>query len=346
MGLYFYFFHPDEYNRMYNCSFYSVEDLPIERRRHVIYAIIVLALFVIYEVKQLKSTWPKILYLPCIYAMFNKHVRQSFCYKLMIEMALYDMITLPLTALLPGIFSFNGWMFCSHPTITYMGGTIIFPMWIGYSLCSLILSINRCLSMSRYKVIFEGPTREMFWVLLPPFVTFVVLMFGQSITYNSMLGAWFFNPHLGYYEDLNGSYPSDIQFYNNITFCVVLPVVYVLFFLNNYALSRKRVSGMSGKEYRLFIQTLIINFTIAGAAAGYMLMQYLSLPEYFIAFSHVGWIIVEGAPPVIYLTMNETIRKIVFGRKRTHTQQRSSSVQNINSSTVPHSKINDSSVVH
>ncbi|KAI6239897.1 hypothetical protein M3Y99_00522100 [Aphelenchoides fujianensis] len=278
--------------------------------------------------------------------MLNKHVRQSFCYKLMIEMAIYDMITLPLTALLPGIFSMQGWMFCSHPTISYMGGTIIFPLWIGYSLCSLILSINRCLSLSRYKVLFEGPTRELFWILLPPAVSIVVALFGQSITYNSILGAWFFNPHLGYFEDTVGAYPSDLQFYNNIAFCIILPVVYVLFFLNNYALSRKRVSGMSGKEYRLFIQTLIINFTIAGAAAGYMLMQYLSLPEYFIAFSHVAWIIVEGAPPVVYLTMNETIRKIIFGRKRTHTQQRSSSVQNLNSSTVPHSKITDSQIIH
>ncbi|KAI6234275.1 hypothetical protein M3Y99_00823800 [Aphelenchoides fujianensis] len=291
MGLYFYFFHPVEYTKMYNCTFYSVEDVPLERRQHIIYAIIVLALFVIYE----------ILYLPCMYAMLNKHVRQSFCYKLMIEMAIYDMITLPLTALLPGIFSMQGWMFCSHPTISYMGGTIIFPLWIGYSLCSLILSINRCLSLSRYKVLFEGPTRELFWILLPPAVSLVVAMFGQSITYNSILGAWFFNPHLGYFEDTVGA---------------------------------------------LFIQTLIINFTIAGAAAGYMLMQYLSLPEYFIAFSHVAWIIVEGAPPVVYLTMNETIRKIIFGRKRTHTQQRSSSVQNLNSSTVPHSKITDSQIIH
>ncbi|KAI6234299.1 hypothetical protein M3Y99_00811000 [Aphelenchoides fujianensis] len=245
--------------------------------------------------------------------MLKKKLRQSFCYKLMIEMAVYDMATLPLTAFFPAIFSYNGWMFCSHPTISYMGGTIIFPLWIGYSLCSLILSINRCLALSKYKVIFQGRLRQAIWLGIPPCTTVFVAIFGQSITYNSVLGAWFFNPHLGYFADTNGTYPSDLQFYNNTAFCILLPMVYVWFFINHFGLSKQRMGGMPAKEYRLFIQTLVINFTIAGAAAGYMGMQYMNLPEYFIAFSHVGWIIVEGAPPIVYLTMNESIKKVVFG---------------------------------
>ncbi|KAI6175013.1 hypothetical protein M3Y97_00984800 [Aphelenchoides bicaudatus] len=43
-------------------------------------------------------------------------------------------------------------------------------------------------------------------------------------------------------------------------------------------------------------------------------MQYLNLPEQIICFSHVSWIIIEGAPPIVLLTMNETVRKIVFNR--------------------------------
>ncbi|KAI6209142.1 hypothetical protein M3Y96_00189800 [Aphelenchoides besseyi] len=306
MGLYLFFFQPDEYNLRYNCSFYNVADLPLERRQHPIFSIIVLSLGVIYE----------LIYVPCLYAMFKKKLRQNFCYKLMIEMSLYDMFTLPLTAFFPALFSYKGWMFCSHPTVSYIGGTIIFPLWIGYSLCSLILSINRCLALSSYKWIFHGRVRQCIWLGIPPTTTVLVAIFGQSITYNSVLGAWFFNPHLGYYEDTDGMYPSTLQFYNNIAFCMILPIVYILFFINNYALSKQRMGGISAKEYRLFIQTLVINFTIAAAAGGYMGMQYMNLPECFIAFSHVAWIIVEGAPPVTCLLMNETIRKIVFYRKQ------------------------------
>lgn len=50
MGLYTFFFEKDRWARQYNCSFYSVEDVPLEKRQHMIYAIIVLILFVVYEV--------------------------------------------------------------------------------------------------------------------------------------------------------------------------------------------------------------------------------------------------------------------------------------------------------
>ncbi|KAI6175014.1 Serpentine Receptor, class T [Aphelenchoides bicaudatus] len=258
MGLYLYFFDHETYDLHYNCTFYSVEDMPFEKRRRPIFAAIVFILGVAYE----------FLYIPCIYAMFKKKVRQAFCYKLMIEMALYDMFTLPLTAFFPAIFSYNGWMFCSYPTVTFLAGGILFPLWIGYSMTSLILAINRCLAFSKYSWIFKGFWREILWLATPPTATITVALFGQSITYNSVLGAWFFNPHLRYYADTSNTYPSTIQFWNNILFCTILPTVYVWFFINNYTLSKKRMSGMSAKEYRLFIQCLVVNFTIVGAAAG------------------------------------------------------------------------------
>lgn len=63
--------------------------------------------------------------------MLKKQVRQNFCYKLMLEMALYDVLTLPLTALLPGIYSMNGYMFCSFPVLSYMTGGVIFrKFWV------------------------------------------------------------------------------------------------------------------------------------------------------------------------------------------------------------------------
>lgn len=96
------------------------------------------------------------------------------------------------------------------------------------------------------------------------------------------------------YDDPPFQYPSTLQLSNNIIFCIVLPTVYIWFFLHNYAISKKRQSGMSAKEYRLFTQCLLINLTICAAAGGYVLMQYLNLPQQFIAFSHVAWIIVEG----------------------------------------------------
>jgi hypothetical protein len=53
MGLYTFFFEKERWTRQYNCSFYSVEDVPLEKRQHLIYAGIVLTLFVVYEVRGL-----------------------------------------------------------------------------------------------------------------------------------------------------------------------------------------------------------------------------------------------------------------------------------------------------
>lgn len=43
-------FHRDEYNRLYNCSLYSVEDVPIEKRQSVLLGFMFMVLFTIYEV--------------------------------------------------------------------------------------------------------------------------------------------------------------------------------------------------------------------------------------------------------------------------------------------------------
>jgi hypothetical protein len=59
MGLYTYFFEKDRFARQYNCSFYSVEDVALEKRQHLIYAVIVLTLFVVYEVSIWRFGWYK-----------------------------------------------------------------------------------------------------------------------------------------------------------------------------------------------------------------------------------------------------------------------------------------------
>lgn len=45
-----YWFHPDEYERLYNCSAYDVQDVPLEQRQHVLIGYIFLLFFAIYEV--------------------------------------------------------------------------------------------------------------------------------------------------------------------------------------------------------------------------------------------------------------------------------------------------------
>ncbi|KAI6208914.1 Serpentine Receptor, class T [Aphelenchoides besseyi] len=322
MGLYHLFVKGPEFELNYNCSFYSVEDVPLEKRQHRVFAVIVFSLGVLFE----------LLYLPCLYALSRKKLLQSnFCYKLMFLMTIeveQDMVTLAVTTLLPGYMSFYGLTYCSNPDLVYFFGAIIigngsydyvlisFPaFWLAYSQTSLLLAINRCLSFSKYKYIFDGWMQYVF--LLIPFTScFIDLFFCVSASYSPVYNAWFFDPHRGYYDDLVGKYSSDLQFYNNIVFIIAMPIIYVIFVVNHFCMSCKgREGGMPKKEVALFIQTLIVNFTIAMSALGYTIMQYLDLPPEAIAVTHISWVIVEGTPPVVYLTINQTIRRIVIEGK-------------------------------
>ncbi|KAH7712801.1 hypothetical protein AAVH_19875 [Aphelenchoides avenae] len=45
-------FHPAEFQRLYNCSAYSIDDIPLEARQHPITGAVYVILFLIYQVSQ------------------------------------------------------------------------------------------------------------------------------------------------------------------------------------------------------------------------------------------------------------------------------------------------------
>lgn len=51
--LYTIIFNPDYFHSLYNCSFYKVDDLPLEKRRHVGHGIILLTCGVLFQVSSM-----------------------------------------------------------------------------------------------------------------------------------------------------------------------------------------------------------------------------------------------------------------------------------------------------
>lgn len=107
-----YLFYPDEYQRLYNCNTYSVEDVPLEKRVHMGIGVSLIVLFAIYEV----------IYIPCVIVIYRKHLDQT-CYKIMFAIGIMDIICLFINGLLTGIFSIMGVVFCSHPYFIYVSGS-------------------------------------------------------------------------------------------------------------------------------------------------------------------------------------------------------------------------------
>lgn len=107
-----YLFHPAEFERLYNCSFYSVEDVPLAQRQHIALGSGFLVLFTLFE----------LLYIPCLVAI-SRHLQHA-CYKFMFYLGLIDVACMFVCGLLTGYLAVTGAVYCSHPRIIYFGGVV------------------------------------------------------------------------------------------------------------------------------------------------------------------------------------------------------------------------------
>uniref|UniRef100_A0A915D5C1 Uncharacterized protein n=1 Tax=Ditylenchus dipsaci TaxID=166011 RepID=A0A915D5C1_9BILA len=187
----FYLFHYSDYQKLYNCSIYEVEDIPLEDRQHIILGSTFLILFVAFE----------LLYIPCLFAIW-KHLRNP-CYKLMFFMGLIDVVIMIIPGFLTGIYSILGVMYCSNPLFQYFTGCAGTFLWALESSTSIVLAINRCLeiySPQLGKRMFEEK-RVYMWMLITAVYSFFYSSLSHPITFNGIYVSWFFNPHLGVIDD-------------------------------------------------------------------------------------------------------------------------------------------------
>ncbi len=106
-----YLFRPSTFRRHYNCSFYSVDDVPLEQRTHPKLGAALIFFSLLFEA----------LYLPCL-AVIYRHLRQSSCYKFMLYIGVVDLLTLPFNGFLTGLLAVEGAVYCSHPTLIFHVG--------------------------------------------------------------------------------------------------------------------------------------------------------------------------------------------------------------------------------
>nr|CAD2157758.1 unnamed protein product [Meloidogyne enterolobii] len=130
-------FKHEEFNKIYNCTGINVDDVPIEKRRYPIAAIVCILLGFIYYT----------LYFPCLYS-FWKNRSKNPCYILLIYLSLINIFTLWGPTFAQGIFSLNGIVYCSSPILTYFVGCLYLFLWAAECAADLVLGINRCIEMA------------------------------------------------------------------------------------------------------------------------------------------------------------------------------------------------------
>lgn len=142
---------------------------------------------------------------------------------------------------------------------------------MAYSWAAVILAINRICAMTDRLHWFEG-NRVMYWLLLPCSIGLFSGICGVPVAYNSMFGAWYFNPFIESVVDDEGvvsdkekqiknfkvyllllslQYAFHTHTADNVIFSFTLPTIYIIFFLKNHQLIKNRShgTGASKKEY-------------------------------------------------------------------------------------------------
>ncbi|CAD5220245.1 unnamed protein product [Bursaphelenchus xylophilus] len=290
----------------WNCSQYNASAIPESERRHPFYGLFLFSVSVVYMV----------LYVPCLYAMTRKELYANPCYKIMVQMACYDCITIPITGLLSGFLSFYGVMYCDARLMNNIVGTVLLGVWMAYSWAAVILALNRIASLTDKEHWFRK-NRVYFWLSIPLLVGLVSSIFGTPVAYSPILGSWTFNPFIESVVDVNNLYSMPIHTADNLSFSIILPTIYLVFFLKNRALLRNKSNSVtSKKDFSLFIQCCIISACITVAATGYTFIQFLPLPLWIAKVSHILWLLVQGSPPIVYLLINRSIQRILLKKIR------------------------------
>ncbi|KAI1698561.1 serpentine type 7TM GPCR chemoreceptor srt domain-containing protein [Ditylenchus destructor] len=183
-----------EWEALYNCT-YDIEKIPVESRRHQIHGLLMLVLSLAFV----------LVYIPTLSVIMFKFLDKS-AYQIMFLIGVSDVLMLIVAGLTAGVFSLKGDVFCSQPTLIYVTGCIGMGFWVLSTESSAILAFYRCLELWRPFVadsLFKG-RRTLLWIGFSLCHFTGVFFFGMPVLYNSIVGAFVLNPHVGYIEDREG----------------------------------------------------------------------------------------------------------------------------------------------
>nr|CAD2142354.1 unnamed protein product [Meloidogyne enterolobii] len=283
-----YLFHHDEYERVYNCSIYSVEQIPLEKRQHKILGIFFIILSTIYE----------ILYIPCMFSIW-KLMAKFNCYKIMFVIGVIDMAAILCAGFFTGYLGYFGYVFCSSPTFIYLAGTFGFSCWITESTIEGVLAINRCVNIwsSEFSIkIFDGK-KLFFWLGIPILYGLSILMWSKPGLFSGFYFSWFRNPHIGYNDDVNHEYENTqpiLAFHNPLIVSILLTSYLTFCIIFLFKQGGFQSNQQSYSEKMIFLQVFLISLFNTATASIYLFMQYIHVNEVIIIIGQICWLNVHG----------------------------------------------------
>ncbi|KAK0402586.1 hypothetical protein QR680_016418 [Steinernema hermaphroditum] len=294
----------DEYLRLYNCSYMSGKEWFDHGIPDPFFGILTFAIGVVLNVA----------YVPCLITMFNSRVLMKWsAYKLMFYIGINDIVLLDMNSYFTGYYSIIGAVGCPGVDIKYIFGTLGMVAWTSQSVSILMLALNRCIDLwqPRYlSKVFDGK-RTYYWIGASVIYSLYFLLFVPGVIFSLHGYAWFFDPYLDIEEMKfvdKSKYDSSPLVHHNIAISTLLPLVHIFLICSIWR------RGYQGSPSVRRAQTVVSEMYPhpSFCAFVYFYMQLVPVSVLLSKSATLTLQLSNGAPPVVYLLVNRTIREGVL----------------------------------
>ncbi|PAV68739.1 hypothetical protein WR25_15156 [Diploscapter pachys] len=288
-------------NPLYNCSAHTPEEwAEMNGEKHPISGAFTMAY----------GTVIMIIYIMCLIVIASKELIHLSCYKIMFLLGVIDLCAIFAGSIISGYFLIEGAVFCTHPSIMYPIGSLAVAAWCASCMTCLILVINRVLDIlhpSWGKMSFKG-YRTNIILIVPILYGSYFFFFTPTVAFSSKYQAWFFDPFIFNNSDpmLYANVPLTI---NNFSIVFLTCFLYGFLCIALYLKSRRASSAVGFRSHKsIFIQSTLMCMINVIASVIYMIMQFIPVPEWLIIVAELTWQAGHGAPAIVYISLNRTIR--------------------------------------
>ncbi|KAI6243522.1 hypothetical protein M3Y99_00109600 [Aphelenchoides fujianensis] len=247
--------------------------------------------------------------------MITWEERKEASYQIMILLGCIHCIGLQTSGLFAGIWTFQGAVFCTHPTVAYVTGCIAVSSWCASTLTSQILGINRCFVLFNRSVAdyaFSG-WRKVAWMSLP--VVFLVWMCGWTVppVFSALAMSYVYDPHLGYFNDFGATYKNIPHTVNNLFVCATESLIYcglIVLYLRATRSASSEERHAASRDKRFYVQVVLVGGIHFIAGLTYVIIQFFPVTQHpsVIIMASTFYLLSQGAPPVIYIAVNRSLR--------------------------------------
>ncbi|KAI3415444.1 hypothetical protein GPALN_005050 [Globodera pallida] len=180
---------------------------------------------------------------------------------------------------------------------------------------SVLLALERCAEQTfpnLAKTLFAG-RRIWGWILAVLAYSIYYGFFTIPLTFSGLTANWQFDPHVGYLDNSNGQnlYWNSVDVIHTIVVAIALPTLYLLFVVM-LSLKLTQITKLPMAEQKMrksvFVQVFVLSSALTVFAVNYTLLNFVSVPDIMVSINMYLWVLLDGVPPLIYLSLNASIR--------------------------------------